>query len=133
MSSITFQERVPAGDVWEAAGLDEKNLREDERLLMRDWTAPAGKRIAVSVRVEPKVYFANERTFLEWLSFAVLIGSIATTLSNFMDADNLRGSTGAALFTLAALLAIVCSPLPTQHHLRVTSLSSTGPGGRAVL
>ncbi|KAJ2354584.1 vacuolar transporter chaperone, partial [Coemansia sp. RSA 2610] len=29
----------------------------------------AHKRIAVPVRVEPKVFFANERTFLSWLNF----------------------------------------------------------------
>ncbi len=28
---------------------------------------PANKRIALPVRVEPKVFFANERTFLAWL------------------------------------------------------------------
>lgn len=36
----------------------------DGRILSRDWAAPAGKRIAVPVRIEPKVYFAAERTFL---------------------------------------------------------------------
>jgi len=29
-------------------------------------------------RVEPKVYLANERTFLEWLSMSVTLGSIAS-------------------------------------------------------
>ncbi len=38
--------------------------RLDDRVLSRDWTAPSGKRIAVPVRIEPKVYFAAERTFL---------------------------------------------------------------------
>jgi hypothetical protein len=51
-------------EVREAVGLDEETLREEERLLVRDWSAPSGKRIAVPVRIEPKVYFANERTFL---------------------------------------------------------------------
>jgi hypothetical protein len=36
----------------------------DEPDLIRDWMAPPGKRIAVPVRIEPKVYFATERTFL---------------------------------------------------------------------
>lgn len=31
--------------------------------------APKGKKIHVPVRVEPKVYFAAERTFLSWVSF----------------------------------------------------------------
>lgn len=45
--------------------------------------APKGKRIHVPVRVEPKVYFAAERTFLSWLEFSILLGSIAATLLNF--------------------------------------------------
>ncbi|KAG2359093.1 hypothetical protein BDR07DRAFT_1488682 [Suillus spraguei] len=52
------------GEVQEAVGLDKENIREDECLLVRDWTAPSGKRIAVPVCIEPKVYFANEHTFL---------------------------------------------------------------------
>ena len=36
----------------------------DDRILDRSWHAPEGKKIAVPVRVEPKVYFAAERTFL---------------------------------------------------------------------
>jgi hypothetical protein len=36
----------------------------DGRILLRDWQAEPGKRIAVPVRIEPKVYFASERTFL---------------------------------------------------------------------
>jgi hypothetical protein len=111
--------RAQDGEVREAVGLDEENLREDERLLVRDWSAPSGKRIAVPARIEPKVYFANERTFLvrvscwmveiclliiswqKWLSFAVLIGSIATTLLNFVPADDPRGLISAALLAIA--------------------------------
>jgi hypothetical protein len=130
----------------DAVGLDEENLREEERLLVRDWTAPSGKRIAVPVRVEPKVYFANERTFLvrplsfilhrclmltiryqKWLSFAVLIGSIATTLLNFVPADDPRGLISAALFTLAALLAIAYSAgIFVYRALRLRARSAEG-------
>jgi len=42
----------------------EEALRSDERIVSRDFRAPKGKRIAVPVRIEPKVYFASERTFL---------------------------------------------------------------------
>lgn len=46
----------------------------DERQLSRDFSAPTGKRISVPVRVEPKVYFAAERTFLVGLvGFTVLL------------------------------------------------------------
>lgn len=45
----------------------------------------AQKRIALNVRVEPKVFFANERTFLSWLHFTVVLGGLAVGLLNFGD------------------------------------------------
>ncbi|KAF9532468.1 VTC domain-containing protein [Crepidotus variabilis] len=81
----------------------------DDRIMERGWKAPRGKKIAVPVRVEPKVYFAAERTFLKWLNNAVFIGTIATTLLNFIPPDDTRGLISAALFTFAALLAIAYS------------------------
>jgi uncharacterized membrane protein YidH (DUF202 family) len=45
----------------------------------------ADKRIALPVRVEPKVSFANERTFLSWLHFTVVLGGLAVGLLNFGD------------------------------------------------
>lgn len=50
-----------ADDEYESGG---PAARLDDRVLSRDWSAPLGKRIAVPVRIEPKVYFAAERTFL---------------------------------------------------------------------
>jgi SPX domain protein involved in polyphosphate accumulation/uncharacterized membrane protein YidH (DUF202 family) len=68
--------------------------------------APPGKRIHVPVRVEPKVYFAAERTFLSWLEFSIIIGSIAATLLNFGDNLSLLSAWG---FTLVAVAALVYS------------------------
>lgn len=45
----------------------------------------AAKRIALPIRVEPKVAFANERTFLSWLHFTVVLGGLAVGLLNFGD------------------------------------------------
>ncbi|KAF8810727.1 hypothetical protein BYT27DRAFT_7091264, partial [Phlegmacium glaucopus] len=45
----------------------------------------ATKRIALPVRVEPKVSFANERTFLSWLHFTIVFGGLAVGLLNFGD------------------------------------------------
>jgi hypothetical protein len=45
----------------------------------------ATKRIALPIRVEPKVSFANERTFLSWLHFTVVLGGLAVGLLNFGD------------------------------------------------
>ncbi|KAK7033337.1 SPX domain-containing protein [Favolaschia claudopus] len=85
--------------------------RDDERRLSRDIRAPPGKRISVPVRIEPKVYFAAERTFLKWATNAVFIGTIATTLLNFTSPEDQRGLISAALFTLAALVAIAYSAI----------------------
>ncbi|KAI8906292.1 VTC domain-containing protein [Gorgonomyces haynaldii] len=43
------------------------------------------KRIILPVRVEPKVFFANERTFLSWLHFCIVLGGLALGLLNFGD------------------------------------------------
>ncbi|KAL5504153.1 VTC4 [Sanghuangporus vaninii] len=86
-----------------------RRLRGDDRELIRFWRSAPGQRIAVPVRIEPKVYFASERTFLTWLQFSVLIGTISTGLLNFIPPDDTRGLIAAGLFTFAALLAIAYS------------------------
>ena len=70
--------------------------------------APPGKRIHVPVRVEPKVYFAAERTFLSWLEFSIILGSIAATLLNFGDKVSLWASIAFTLVACAALLYSMC-------------------------
>ncbi|KAG0679145.1 vacuolar transporter chaperone [Pichia californica] len=68
--------------------------------------APPGKKIAVPVRVEPKVYFATERTFLSWLSISLIFGATAHTLMNYGDITSLLT---AACFYLTAVLTILYS------------------------
>lgn len=46
----------------EAAG--RSRAAGDDRILVNDVVAPKGKRVAIPIRIEPKVYFATERTFL---------------------------------------------------------------------
>lgn len=72
----------------------------------RRFKAPRGKRIHVPVRVEPKVYFAAERTFLSWLEFSIILGSIAATLLNFGDSISLASAWG---FTIVACVALLYS------------------------
>jgi len=45
-------------------GNSSADMDGEDRILVNEFRAPPGKRIAVPVRVEPKVYFATERTFL---------------------------------------------------------------------
>ncbi|KAI9824902.1 MAG: vacuolar transporter chaperone [Thelocarpon impressellum] len=66
--------------------------------------APKGKRIHVPVRVEPKVFFAAERTFLSWLEFSIILGSIAATLLNFGDDVSLLSAWAFTGMACAALL-----------------------------
>ncbi|KAI5791957.1 VTC domain-containing protein [Geopyxis carbonaria] len=73
----------------------------------RKFRAPPGKRIFVPVRIEPKVYFAAERTFLSWFEFAIVISAIATTLLNFAG-DSKGALIYAALgFTITAVASLV--------------------------
>ncbi|KAM6496006.1 hypothetical protein JOM56_008712 [Amanita muscaria] len=97
----------------------------------------ATKRIALPIRVEPKVSFANERTFLSWLHFTVVLGGLAVGLLNFGDKV---GKISAALFSAVGmcmcvmqLCAILICRLSYGHydlrfiHLPLASLQhSTG-------
>ncbi|GBG00374.1 hypothetical protein Rsub_13056 [Raphidocelis subcapitata] len=68
---------------------------------------PAG---APAMRIEPKTFFANERTFLSWLHMSVTIGSIAAALLSFSGSDTNGASNaqglGAHLVTIIALLLL---------------------------
>ena len=65
----------------EVGTLTRHSLMSTQPLLQRT----AAKRIALPVKVEPKVSFANERTFLSWLHFTVVLGGLAVGLLNFGD------------------------------------------------
>ncbi|CAD6888240.1 unnamed protein product [Tilletia controversa] len=68
-----------------------------------------GKKISIPVRVEPKVYFANERTFLKWLEFSVFISALAVGLLNFSTPGDKSGLISASIFTVIALFCIAYS------------------------
>lgn len=65
------------------------------------------KRIFIPVRIEPKVFFANERTFLSWIHFSIFLGGISTALVGLGNAHaRISGYIFAVvsiLFTLYAL------------------------------
>ncbi|CCK72996.1 Vtc4p KNAG_0M01430 [Huiozyma naganishii CBS 8797] len=66
--------------------------------------APHGKSICVPVRVEPKVYFATERTFLSWLTIAIVLGGVSTTLVTYGTRTSMVASVG---FFITSLVTIV--------------------------
>jgi uncharacterized membrane protein YidH (DUF202 family) len=51
-------------------------------------------------KANPKVFFANERTFLSWLQFTLLLGALSIGLLNFSDDV---GRISAGIFTLLAM------------------------------
>ncbi|RCH81786.1 vacuolar transporter chaperone, partial [Rhizopus stolonifer] len=62
------------------------------------------KKPKVKVRVEPKVFFANERTFISWLQFCALLLTIALNLLNF--GDNVSRTVGGIFIALAGGIAV---------------------------
>ncbi|CEP14588.1 hypothetical protein [Parasitella parasitica] len=62
------------------------------------------KRQKVKVRVEPKVFFANERTFIAWLQFCALLLTVALNLLNF--GDTISRTVGGIFIGISAGIAI---------------------------
>ncbi|KAL6772253.1 VTC4B [Auxenochlorella protothecoides x Auxenochlorella symbiontica] len=62
-------------------------------------------------RMEPKTYFANERTFLAWLHMAVTIGSIATALLGYSGATQSAKHPEEAAPQSVQLIAIILLPV----------------------
>lgn len=85
--------------------------------LTREFHAPAGKRISIPIRIEPKVVFAAERTFLKWSHMAVLLSTVSIVLINFVPADDTVGFVAAGCFTFTALLAVAYSGI--MYALRI--------------
>ncbi|KAG1178571.1 hypothetical protein G6F70_001578 [Rhizopus microsporus] len=54
--------------------------------------------------LEPKIFFANERTFIDWLKFSMLILTAALTLLNF--GDHVSMIAGSTFFGIAAVIAL---------------------------
>jgi len=84
---------------------------------------PATKRIALPVRVEPKVFFANERTFLSWAGFSVVLGGLAMGLLNFGDRV---GKIAAGMFTFVAMSIMIYALI--TYHWRANAIRKRGSG-----
>ncbi|KAJ2959452.1 hypothetical protein NQZ79_g5095 [Umbelopsis isabellina] len=62
------------------------------------------KQKAEKILIEPKIFFANERTFIHWLHFAALLLTTALTLLNF--GDRISRIVGGLFIGMAAAIAI---------------------------
>jgi len=94
----------------------------------------SAKRIHVPVRVEPKVFFANERTFLSWLHFSIVLGTLSLGLLNFGDAV---GRVAGIIFTTIAMGVMVYALVLYQWRAEMIRRREAGPyderGGPVVL
>jgi SPX domain protein involved in polyphosphate accumulation/uncharacterized membrane protein YidH (DUF202 family) len=66
------------------------------------------------VRVEPKTFFANERTFLAWLHMSVTLGSISSALTVFAEEDSAQGA-GTQLMSLGLTLVAALFVAHASH------------------
>ncbi|KAI9285628.1 VTC domain-containing protein [Umbelopsis sp. AD052] len=62
------------------------------------------QKISTPVRVEPKVFFANERTYFSWMTFAVLLGSFSVALVNTGDKI---GKIAGLMYTMISLSTLI--------------------------
>ena len=58
-----------------AIGLRRRNVENNDFE-----SSPRDKQISVPIRIEPKTFFANERTYLQWFNSSVLMGSIGIAI-----------------------------------------------------
>lgn len=84
--------------------IESNNLKFDNRTNNNNNT---DFRISIPVRVEPKVFFANERTFLSWVQFAIFLGGIGTAMLGLENYKaNLCGSLLIGVAIIFALYAL---------------------------
>eukprot|EP00928_Gymnodinium_smaydae_P092678 TRINITY_DN76601_c0_g1_i1.p1 TRINITY_DN76601_c0_g1~~TRINITY_DN76601_c0_g1_i1.p1 ORF type:complete len:116 (-),score=19.42 TRINITY_DN76601_c0_g1_i1:149-496(-) len=81
-----------------------------------------------TVRVEPKVWFSEERTFLHWAKLSVVIATVASLFAGKANADTLGLAACAAAVGL--LSVTVLGYAYRRHLLRVRALSSGGQATR---
>ncbi|KAF9954578.1 vacuolar transporter chaperone [Mortierella alpina] len=84
---------------------------------------PKPKKVVGVLKVEAKVFFANERTFLKWMNFAVLLGTLGVGLFN--AGDNI-GRFAGILLSITALLTLLYSIW--LYEKRLTMLRNKDPG-----
>ncbi|OBZ86890.1 Vacuolar transporter chaperone 4 [Choanephora cucurbitarum] len=93
-------------------GKPEPSLRQQQQLARQLNTAPVilppgvkiPKKVVTPLRVEPKVFFANERTYFSWMSFGTLISTFSLALFNSGDAV---GKISGIVYTLVSISTLM--------------------------
>mmetsp|Transcript_18350 Transcript_18350/g.33252 ORF Transcript_18350/g.33252 Transcript_18350/m.33252 type:complete len:114 (+) Transcript_18350:69-410(+) len=74
----------------------------------------------VSVKLDPKVYFSVERTFLHWARLAAILAASAVALA--ANANNMVSGLGAVLVAVAASI-LLCHSI-RRHNQRLSALAA---------
>ncbi|KAH0833236.1 hypothetical protein J3R83DRAFT_12296 [Lanmaoa asiatica] len=82
------------------------------------------RKVATAIKVEGKVWFANERTWLSWLNAAILIGTFAVALFNASHDPVARGFS----YVYAALSVAVLIYGFYLYQSRITMIRKRDPG-----
>ncbi|KIJ66904.1 hypothetical protein HYDPIDRAFT_166346 [Hydnomerulius pinastri MD-312] len=105
---------------------------DGERPTIRDYNAinsvppqvRVPKKVATSLKVEGKVWFANERTWIAWLNLAVLLGTLALALFNASEESIARKFA----YTYAAISVGVVIYGFYLYQSRITMIRKRDPG-----
>lgn len=85
--------------------------------------APVHRPVQSRMKIEPKTYFANERTYLQWFNAATLLGSIALALVNVGGASRVVG-----ILFLPVSVMLMCYAL-WAFHRRLRNIHERLPYG----
>ncbi|KAF9433426.1 vacuolar transporter chaperone [Entomortierella beljakovae] len=85
---------------------------------------PKPKKVVGTLKVEAKVFFANERTFLKWMNFAVLLGTLGIGLFNAGDSI---GRFAGILLSLTALATLIYAIWLYERRLIMLRNKHPGP------
>lgn len=81
-------------------------------------------RVAIPVKIEPKVFFANERTFLSWIQFAIFLGGVGTAMIGLGNAHAYLS--GVMLIGVSAVFALYALFLFHDRSIRM-KVKDIGP------
>jgi hypothetical protein len=70
------------------------------------------------IKVEPKVFFANERTFLAWMHISILLAGASIAILAFSDYDDI-GKQIYGLMTLPVAVAFIVYSMYQCKHLKI--------------
>ncbi|CAG8676209.1 10930_t:CDS:2, partial [Cetraspora pellucida] len=98
--------------------------RPDRVILPYNVKAP--EKMSESVKVEAKVFFANERTFFSWMRFSVLLSSFALALFNASAADNELGMRCAMAYTAIGVCSLTYAVY--KYNTRLSMINAKHPG-----